>query len=286
MRLDKFTIKAQEAVQEAQRSAEEMSHQQIEMEHLLKALLSQENGIVKPVVERIGARPEMLLSAVDAELTKRPKIYGEAQPGAYVSPDLKKVLDSAEKEAEDLKDEFVSTEHILLAMVASKGTAGELLRAFGISKVSILSVLKDLRGGHRCSSLVAWEKSKLEVPETLFAKDEPGILSETLCTRVARPVASEPSSSTRLLNAESIVREESGGKRAQTIEFGFRGVRSPGRKEELCLVVLRGFGAQPLILLTNLQVKPTRTSLFFVVEASVRRWQTEGLFGSESRLTQ
>ncbi len=149
MRLDKFTLKAQEGLQEAQRFAEEMNHQQIETEHLLKALLSQADGIVKPVVERIGAKPEMLVSAVDAELQKRPKVYGEAQAGAYISPDLKKVLDSAEKEAEDLKDEYVSTEHILLAMVRAKGPAGELLRAFGITPESILSVLKDLRGGHR-----------------------------------------------------------------------------------------------------------------------------------------
>jgi len=149
MNLDKFTHKAQEAVQQAQRAAEEMNHQQIEVEHLLKALLSQEDAIVKPVVERIGARPDMLISAADAELKKRPKVFGETQNGAYVSTDLRKLLEAAEKEAEHLKDDYVSTEHILLSMAGSKGSAGELLRAFGITRESIISVLKDLRGGQR-----------------------------------------------------------------------------------------------------------------------------------------
>ncbi len=149
MRLDKFTLKAQEGLQEAQRFAEEMNHQQIEAEHLLKALLSQSDGIVRPVVERIGASPDMLISATDAELKKRPKVYGEAPAGATVSQDLKRVLDGAEKEPESLHDEYVSTEHILLAMVASKGSVGEFLRAFGVTRDSILAILKDLRGGQR-----------------------------------------------------------------------------------------------------------------------------------------
>jgi len=88
-------------------------------------------------------------------------------------------------------------------------------------------------------------------------------------------IASQLASSTKMLYVERIVREESGGEKAQTIEFGFRRVRFPGRKERLFLVVVRGFGAQPLMLLTSLPVKPTRKSLFFVVEAYIRRWQIE-----------
>ena len=84
-------------------------------------------------------------------------------------------------------------------------------------------------------------------------------------------IASELSSSTRMLYAENIVREESGGEKPQTVEFGFRRVGFPGRKERLFLVVLRGFGAEPLMLLTNLEVKPTGKSLFFVVEAYIRQ---------------
>ena len=163
MRLDKFTLKAQEAVQEAQRSAEEMNHQQIETEHLLRALLLQEEGIVKPLVERIGARPEMLVSAVEAELKKRPKVYAERHEGAYVSTDLRKALEAAEKEAEHLKDEYVSTEHILLAIVGSKGPAGEVLRAFAITKESVLAVLKKLRGGQRVTD---------QTPEAKFQATE------------------------------------------------------------------------------------------------------------------
>jgi hypothetical protein len=88
-------------------------------------------------------------------------------------------------------------------------------------------------------------------------------------------IASELSSSTKMLYAERIVREERGAEKAQTIEFGFRRVRFPGSKEQLFLVVVKGFGAQPLMLLTNLEVRPTRKSLFFVVEAYIRRWQIE-----------
>jgi hypothetical protein len=88
-------------------------------------------------------------------------------------------------------------------------------------------------------------------------------------------IASELSSSTKMRYAERIVREESGAEKPQTIQFGFRRVRFPGRKERLFLVVVRGFGAEPLMLLTNLEVKPTRKSLFFVVEAYIRRWQIE-----------
>ncbi len=163
MKLDRFTLKAQEAVQEAQRSAEGMNHQQIETEHLLKALLSQEDGLVKPVVKKIGARPDMLLSALDAELEKRPKVYGEEQAGAYISADLRKLLDSAEKEAERLKDDYVSTEHILLAMVGSKGSTGELMRAFGLTREAILAVLKELRGGQHVTD---------QTPEAKFQATE------------------------------------------------------------------------------------------------------------------
>jgi len=163
MRLDKLTLKAQEAVEQARQSAEEMNHQQIETEHLLKALLLQEDGIVKPVVERIGGKQEMLIAAVDAELEKRPKVYGETEAGAYISPDLRKVLEAAEKEAGHLKDEYVSTEHLLLAVLGTKGTAGELLSAFGITKEAVLSVLKDLRGGQRVTD---------QTPEAKFQATE------------------------------------------------------------------------------------------------------------------
>jgi ATP-dependent Clp protease ATP-binding subunit ClpB len=140
-----------------------MNHQQIETEHLLRALLLQEEGIVKPLVERIGARPEMLVSAVEAELKKRPKVYAERHEGAYVSTDLRKALEAAEKEAEHLKDEYVSTEHILLAIVGSKGPAGEVLRAFAITKESVLAVLKKLRGGQRVTD---------QTPEAKFQATE------------------------------------------------------------------------------------------------------------------
>ena len=116
MRLDKLTIKTQEALQVAQRRAETLKSAQLEPEHLLEALLWQEDGIVAPLLKKLGISIDTLRSELDQNFSSQPKVEG-AQPS--LSPKLEAVFRQAEKEADQFKDEYISTEHLLLALVAS-----------------------------------------------------------------------------------------------------------------------------------------------------------------------
>jgi ATP-dependent Clp protease ATP-binding subunit ClpB len=148
MDYEKFTIKAQEVLQEASAIAQRADHSQVETEHLLLALLKQEDGIVPPLVERIGGDTARIIRDTEALAAGNPKIYGEAAQ-LYFSSAASKVLAKAEAEAASLKDEYVSAEHILIAISAGEGKAGELLKKAGISKNAILGALKQLRGNTR-----------------------------------------------------------------------------------------------------------------------------------------
>jgi ATP-dependent Clp protease ATP-binding subunit ClpB len=150
MRMDRFTIKAQEALQQAQSRAEQLGNQEIEPEHLLLALVEQQDGIVPPMVKKIGANLNLLQSRLQDRIQTFPKVSGAAGAGAYISPRLKTVLDKAEKEAEKLKDEFISAEHLLLSMIEAKDLeVGRILKSLGIQKDAILKSLQDLRGNQR-----------------------------------------------------------------------------------------------------------------------------------------
>ncbi len=150
MRFDKFTLKSQEVVQASQQLAEKLGHQQIEPEHLVKAILDQKDGVVPPLLGKIGADQNQLLQTFDAVLQKLPKVSGTSLGQAYISPRAKAVLDKAFAEAEQVKDEFVSLEHILLAVADEKtGEAGNILAAAGVTKDTILKALVDIRGGQR-----------------------------------------------------------------------------------------------------------------------------------------
>jgi ATP-dependent Clp protease ATP-binding subunit ClpB len=149
MRFDKFTLKAQEAVQHAQHLAEQGNHPQIEVRHLLAALLDQEEGIVAPIFKKLGVELGMVRSGLDKDLEKLPKVTGGAESGAYLAPALKDAFSQAQREADGLHDEYVSTEHLLLAIAQSKDAAGELLRAFGVTRDALLRVLQDIRAGQR-----------------------------------------------------------------------------------------------------------------------------------------
>src|SRR5262245_58118851 len=118
MRLDKFTVKAQEAVQAAQSITDQLNHQAIEPEHLLLALIQQREGVVGPLLGRLGARPEAIQSALEAELARRPKVRGGS--GQYVGERLRAALERAQHEAERLRDEYVSTEHLLIAIAQDR----------------------------------------------------------------------------------------------------------------------------------------------------------------------
>jgi ATP-dependent Clp protease ATP-binding subunit ClpB len=150
MRIEQFTLKAQEALQAAQTLARRMGSPEVEPEHLGKALLTQEQGVAEALLRRIGADPGLVQSRVDEALEQLPKIQGGA--GASLSQRLLRDLDKAEDEAKKLKDEYVSSEHLLLALAQDKGAIGEALKSSGISRDRILTVLKDLRGGKRVTT--------------------------------------------------------------------------------------------------------------------------------------
>ena len=114
MRLDKLTVKAQEAVQAAQSLADQGNHQAIEPEHLLLALLQQQEGIVGPLLAKLGARPEAIGREIEAELGKLPKVRGGGRQ--YASPRFEGVVSRAWDEAQRLRDEYISTEHLLIAI--------------------------------------------------------------------------------------------------------------------------------------------------------------------------
>ncbi|MDR1363552.1 MAG: ATP-dependent chaperone ClpB [Spirochaetaceae bacterium] len=148
MNYDKLTIKAQDALNEASALAQKSDHAQIESEHLLLALLEQKDGLIPPLLERIGVNPAALAGECRSCVAALPKVYGEAAQ-VYLSPGLSKILAKAESEAAGLKDDFVSTEHILLALAESEGTAGRLLKQQGVNRQGILSALKAVRGSTR-----------------------------------------------------------------------------------------------------------------------------------------
>jgi ATP-dependent Clp protease ATP-binding subunit ClpB len=150
MRFDKFTLKAQEVIQAAQQLAEKFGHQQIEPEHLVRAILDQREGVIPPLLGKIGADQNQLISSFESALENLPKVSGAGYGQAYLSPRAKTVLDKAFSEAEQVKDEFVSLEHILLAVTDERGGEGAgILAAAGITRDTILKALVDIRGGQR-----------------------------------------------------------------------------------------------------------------------------------------
>jgi ATP-dependent Clp protease ATP-binding subunit ClpB len=148
MDYEKLTIKAQEVLQEASAIAQRADHSQVETEHILLALLKQEDGIVPPLIERIGADTNRIIQDAEALAAENPKIYGEAAQ-LYFSSAASKTLAKAETEAASLKDEYVSAEHILIAISAGEGRAAELLKKAGVTKSAILGALKQVRGNAR-----------------------------------------------------------------------------------------------------------------------------------------
>ena len=128
MNMDKFTVKAQEALQQAQGVARRRDQQEILPEHILAGLLAEQDGLVVPLLQRIGADPKLVSARLDDELKKVPQVHGGE--GGHLAQRSLKIFDAAEDEAKKLKDEYVSTEHLLLALAAEKrGAAAEALKA-------------------------------------------------------------------------------------------------------------------------------------------------------------
>ncbi|MBN1484251.1 MAG: ATP-dependent chaperone ClpB [Chloroflexia bacterium] len=149
MDLNRYTEKAQEAVLRAQQEAQERHHSQVEPLHLLLALLGQSDGVVPQVVQQMGQSPAQLQAAVEQELERLPQAYGPTR--LYLSPQAQQALQLAEQEAERLRDEYVSTEHILLALSQSR-PAEQLLQRFGLQRDQILQALAGIRGSQRVTS--------------------------------------------------------------------------------------------------------------------------------------
>jgi ATP-dependent Clp protease ATP-binding subunit ClpB len=148
MRWDQFTVMSQEAIQKAQARAEEMGHQEIRPEHLLASFLAQDENIVNAILAKIGAPAAQIRADVEAALERLPKVSGGGETA--LSPALRQVLDAARKEADKLKDEYVSTEHLFLAMLKdAKSEASRILRRNGVDEDAVLRALAAVRGSQR-----------------------------------------------------------------------------------------------------------------------------------------
>ena len=148
MRLDKLTTKSQEALQRAQGLAEKRNHQAIDVEHLLFALLGQPEGVAISLLQKLGVPLNALTDRLQKALDRLPQVTGDAGQ-IYVTPRLKKTIEQAESEAESLKDEYVSAEHLLLAMARDGGEAGKFFKEQGVTREKILNALVGIRGGQR-----------------------------------------------------------------------------------------------------------------------------------------
>ena len=150
MNYDQFTLKTQDALQSASALAQQNDHSEIGLPHLLVAMLEQKDGITLPVIERIGVQKDALLEAAKNLLSTYPQVTGNVQ--MQLSSEAQKVLAKAEKEMAVLKDQFLSVEHILLAMAQSDGKTGELLRQYGVTRQAVLEALKSVRGNQKVDS--------------------------------------------------------------------------------------------------------------------------------------
>ncbi len=156
MQLEKFTIKAQEALGRAQQLAQSAANPQIETEHLLAALLDQEGGLTVPILERIGVNHSGLRAQAAQQLERLSHVSGGAQPS--FSPRLRQALDRAQSDAQGMGDAYVSSEHVLMALTDENDWTGNTLRDHGVTKDAISQVLRDLRGSHRAEDPNAEDK--------------------------------------------------------------------------------------------------------------------------------
>lgn len=145
MQFDKFTIKSQQIIQTAQSIALRKNHQALEPVHIFKAMMEEKDGLISSIIRKTGGFPEQVIKAIDNSLDKLVQVTG-AGGDIYLSKDTKRVLDRAFVEAQDMKDQYVSLEHLLLALIHVSGPHQELLKGCNLTRDAVLSVLKDIRG--------------------------------------------------------------------------------------------------------------------------------------------
>src|SRR5881398_3857225 len=147
MRLDKFTLRGQEAIQAGIELAERNQNQQVEPEHILCAMFEQPEGIVRPLLGKLGANVQVVVNDCQAAIARFPRVQGGQQ---YFSPRLNQLFTAAQKQAEKMQDEYVSTEHLLVAIAEEKeGESGKLLRQHGVNRDDLLKAIEQTRGGAR-----------------------------------------------------------------------------------------------------------------------------------------
>ncbi len=148
MNYDKMTVKAQEALQEAGSLAQKHSHATLDAEHLMQALLDQEGGVIPPLFDRIGVDRQAVAGEVEELLKKKPSVHGDGAQ-LQLASSMTGIFNRAEKEADDLKDEYVSTEHLFLGILESRHEVADRLKRLGVTRDSVMTALKSVRGNQR-----------------------------------------------------------------------------------------------------------------------------------------
>jgi ATP-dependent Clp protease ATP-binding subunit ClpA len=155
---NKFTLRAQEAVQTAAQKAASLQHQQIEPEHVLLALLSDKNNIAYQLSEKLGLQTEQIITILERQIDRFPKVSGASVSGQYLSPNLSKIFDLAATQAEKLKDEYISSEHLFIAMLESGQTVSKILKDAGATTDGVLKALASIRGSQRVTDPTAEDR--------------------------------------------------------------------------------------------------------------------------------
>ncbi|MEO0123471.1 MAG: AAA family ATPase [candidate division WOR-3 bacterium] len=159
MRFDKFTQKAQDSIALAQEILDEYAHQELDVEHIFLALLRQEDGLVPKILKKMDIMPDLVQRRLESSLDLRPKVYGGATAQIYITPRTKKLVSLAQAEAQRMKDEYVGTEHLFLAIAEeTEGEVVKILREFGITKEKIYQALQIIRGSQRVTDQDAESK--------------------------------------------------------------------------------------------------------------------------------
>ena len=164
LRFDRFTERAQDAAARAYEILQRYGHNQVDTEHILLALLEQQDGVIPQILERLGVDLSVMRSRIDEVLRQSPRtaaIYGQGGANqVFITPRVKRVIDLANEEASRLRDDYISTEHIFLAILGERNTpTARIMADYNITRERTVDLIKDIRGGHRVTDPQADRKS-------------------------------------------------------------------------------------------------------------------------------